>query len=143
MHHIDPEGKTKWYWTLYNLPPQCHGLPKDVKGIGLLGNNSVNRGIGYAPPHSKGPGPKTYIITLYALSEPLSISAPPSEINRDLLLEAMKGKVLASSELHVVAIRTAADNLSNDKQPPRPPDAHDQGPRDNPPPPPLPRNPTQ
>ena len=20
MHHIDPEGKTKWYWTLYNIP---------------------------------------------------------------------------------------------------------------------------
>ena len=24
MHHIDPQGITKWYWTLYNIPAECH-----------------------------------------------------------------------------------------------------------------------
>ena len=23
MHHVDPEGKTKWYWILYNIPGRC------------------------------------------------------------------------------------------------------------------------
>jgi len=58
MHHLDPEGKVKWYWILYNIPVTTHHLPKNVKGVGTLGNNSVNGRTEYAPPHSKGPGPK-------------------------------------------------------------------------------------
>jgi phosphatidylethanolamine-binding protein (PEBP) family uncharacterized protein len=42
MHHVDPEGKTKWYWTLYNIPAEVRSLTKNVQGIGTLGNNSVN-----------------------------------------------------------------------------------------------------
>ena len=127
MHHIPPDGPTKWYWTLYNIPPGTMSLPKNAKGIGSEGCNGINRGVGYAPPHSKGPGPKTYILTLYALSEPLSLEKPATEVNRDLLLEAMKGKVLASSELHVVAIRVGMEKgppgrgAGDGRQPPQPP----------------------
>lgn len=110
MHHLAPDGMTKWYWTLYNIPPETRELSKNAKGIGSEGNNSINRSVGYAPPHSKGPGPKTYILTLYALSEPLRIERPASEINREVLLEAMKGKVLSSSELRVVATRISAES---------------------------------
>ena len=60
-------------------------------GIGTLGNNSVNHKTGYAPPHSKGPGPKTYILTVYALSAPVQISVPPSEVNRKVLLDRHEG----------------------------------------------------
>ncbi|CAN5535365.1 YHYH protein [soil metagenome] len=102
MHHLDPEGKVKWYWTLYNIPADVTALPKNVKGVGTLGSNSVNPDIGYAPPHSKGPGPKTYVLTLYALSSPLEIDLAPAQVNRESLLAAMKGKILASAELHVV-----------------------------------------
>jgi phosphatidylethanolamine-binding protein (PEBP) family uncharacterized protein len=105
MHHLDPQGVTKWYWTLYNIPANVAALPKNVRGVGTLGSNSVNRQIGYAPPHSKGPGPKTYVLTLYALSDTLGINQPPAEVNREVLLAAMKGKVLASAELHVVYTR--------------------------------------
>ena len=107
MHHIDPQGLTKWYWTLYNIPANVHNLPKNVTGVGTLGNNSVNRRVGYAPPHSKGPGPKTYILTVYALSATVQISAPPSEVNRNVLLTAMKDIILDSAELRVVYDRTA------------------------------------
>ena len=107
MHHIDPQGLTKWYWTLYNIPANSHSLPKNVTGIGTLGNNSVNHKTGYAPPHSKGPGPKTYILTVYALSAPVEISVPPSEVNRSILLAAMKNSILDSAELRVVYDRTA------------------------------------
>jgi len=105
MHHIDPEGKVKWYWILYNIPADATALPKNVKGVGTLGSNSVNPEIGYAPPHSKGPGPKTYVLTLYALSAPLEISLPSSQVNRDVLLAAMKDKILASADLHVTYSR--------------------------------------
>ena len=107
MHHLDPEGKTKWYWTLYNMPADIRHLSKNVKGIGTLGNNSVNHQVGYAPPHSKGPGPKTYILTVYALAIPVQISLPPAEVSRAVLLAAMKDKILDSAELKVVYDRTS------------------------------------
>ena len=107
MHHIDPEGKTKWYWTLYNIPAGVTSLPKNVKDVGTLGNNSVNGRAGYAPPHSKGPGAKTYVLTVYALSSPLDVTAPADQVTREVLLGAMKDKILASSELKVVYDRTA------------------------------------
>jgi phosphatidylethanolamine-binding protein (PEBP) family uncharacterized protein/Spy/CpxP family protein refolding chaperone len=108
MHHIDPEGKTKWYWTLYNIPADVRSLPANVQGVGSLGNNSVDGRIGYAPPHSKGPGDKTYVLTLYALSAPLIPGVAPTEVTRDVLLAAMKDRVLARSELQVVYARGEA-----------------------------------
>ncbi len=119
MHHIDPEGKTKWYWTLYNIPPELTGLPMDVQGIGTLGSNSINREIAYAPPHSKGPGAKTYTLTLYAVSEMLKITTPAAQVSRDFLLAAMKGKVLAKAELRVVYSRADDPAAQNgDRKPP-------------------------
>ena len=73
MHHIDPEGITKWYWILYNIPADVTSLPKNVTGVGTLGNNSVNGLTEYAPPMSSGPGEKTYIYTVYALSTELQL----------------------------------------------------------------------
>jgi Raf kinase inhibitor-like YbhB/YbcL family protein len=108
MHHVDPQRKTKWYWTLYNIPGDIRALPANVKGVGTLGNNSVNGRVGYAPPHSKGPGDKIYILTLYALSAPVQLPVAPAEVTRDVLVGAMKDKVLASSELQVVYARSVA-----------------------------------
>ena len=108
MHHIDPEGITKWYWLLYNIPADVHSLPGNVRGIGTLGNNSINGMTEYAPPHSKGPGDKTYILTVYALSSPLEITVPAAQVTRDVLLASMKNKILASSELQVVYARAGA-----------------------------------
>ncbi|MEI8197793.1 MAG: YbhB/YbcL family Raf kinase inhibitor-like protein, partial [Phycisphaerae bacterium] len=104
MHHIAPD-QTKWYWILYNIPPDVTSLPKNVQGVGTLGNNSVNRRLEYAPPHSKGPGAKTYIYTVYALSAPPTVTVPPEEVNRDILLAAMKDLILGSAELHVTYTR--------------------------------------
>ncbi len=104
MHHIAPD-KTKWYWILYDIPAEATSLPKNVRGVGTLGNNSVNDRTEYAPPHSKGPGPKTYILTLYALSSPVKLDVEPAQVNRDVLLAAMKDKILASAQLHVVYSR--------------------------------------
>jgi phosphatidylethanolamine-binding protein (PEBP) family uncharacterized protein len=104
MHHVAPD-RTKWYWILYNISPDTASLPRNVTGVGTLGNNSVNGRMEYAPPHSKGPGPKTYVYTVYALSSPVKLDVKPAEVTRNVLLAAMKDKILASAELHVVHSR--------------------------------------
>ena len=104
MHHEAPD-QTKWYWVLYDIPPETRKLPKNVKGVGKLGNNSVNRRLEYAPPHSKGPGAKIYIYTVYALSAPPQLTVTPAEVNRAALLTAMKDKILATAGLIVTYTR--------------------------------------
>jgi len=117
MHHVAPD-RTKWYWILYNISPDTASLPRNVTGVGTLGNNSVNGRMEYAPPHSKGPGPKTYVYTVYALSSPVKLDVKPAEVNRDVLLAAMKDKILASAELRVVYSRdvhTVASQSSSNR----------------------------
>jgi phosphatidylethanolamine-binding protein (PEBP) family uncharacterized protein len=98
MDHVTPDGDKKWYWTVYDIPASAASLPKDSQRIGKIGTGFKGE-IGYEPPHSKGPGAKTYVITMYALSEPLKVAGTPG---REELMEEMKGKVLASSSLRVV-----------------------------------------
>ena len=104
MHHLAPDG-TKWYWVLYNIPAGVTSLPKNVTGIGTLGTNSVSRNLAYAPPHSKGPGPKKYTYTVYALAAAPRITVPPEEVSREVLLSAVKGSILATAELNVIYSR--------------------------------------
>ena len=112
MHHLAPQGETKCYWVLYNIPATVHSLPKDVKGVGTFGMNTIQDRAAYAPPHSKGPGAKTYVMTIYALSE-----APSgANLTREALLAAMKGKILASADLSVNYTRTAAEIAAGEKQ---------------------------
>ncbi|MEI6424920.1 MAG: YbhB/YbcL family Raf kinase inhibitor-like protein [Lentisphaerota bacterium] len=121
MHHIDPKGIAKWYWILYNIPAGVQSLPKNVKNIGTLGNNSVNERLEYAPPHSKGPGAKTYLYTVYALSAAPQISVSPEKVNREVLLATMKDKILASAELRVIYSRPEGSTEKADESRPGPP----------------------
>ena len=116
MDHLAPGGEVKCYWTLYNLPPGTRSIPKDVHGVGELGHASVGHRMGYAPPHSKGPGQKTYIITLYALSSPLTLR--PEDVDRASLLRAMHDLILDRAELQVTHTRNAA-MIRGDRLPPR------------------------
>ena len=88
MHHVAPD-MTKWYWILYDIPAATTALPTNVRNVGKLGNNSVNGRCEYAPPHSKGPGEKTYIYTVYALSSPAKVNVQPADVTRDVLLEML------------------------------------------------------
>ena len=124
MHHLDPQGIAKWYWVLYDIPSTVHSLPRNVQNVGALGNNSVNDRIGYAPPQSKGPGPKTYIYTLYALSAAPQLNVPSAHVSREVLLAAIKDRMLASAELQVVYTR------SGDVGGPDQPDNRDADPQD-------------
>lgn len=111
MHHVDREGRSKWYWTLYNIPGNVRSLDENSTSVGVAGNNSINRLLGYAPPHSKGPGAKQYVITLYALSTPLQLEVPPQAVSREVLLTAMQGKVLSAADLHVICISSGSPGV--------------------------------
>jgi phosphatidylethanolamine-binding protein (PEBP) family uncharacterized protein len=101
MHHIAPET-IHWYWVLYDIPVDVTSLPKNVTGIGILGNNINNGRVEYSPPCSKGPGDKTYTYTIYALSAQPQLSVPASQVNRAVLLDAIKDITLTSAELDVI-----------------------------------------
>jgi phosphatidylethanolamine-binding protein (PEBP) family uncharacterized protein len=101
MHHTDARRKNISYWVLYNIPADVHNLPKGVQGVGSLGVSSRSDHAGYVPPHSKGPGARTYIFTLYALSAPPPLDVSSAEVTAEALLAAMKDKILDSADLSV------------------------------------------
>jgi len=105
MHHKASPTYIHWYWVLYDIPLSVQSLPKNVARIGILGNNSVNGNTEYAPPCSKGPGPKEYIYTIYALSDSVSLTVPHSEVSREVLLEAIKNITISSATLTVIYSR--------------------------------------
>lgn len=115
MDHIDPKGDFKWYWTVYDIPSTATSLGEGSQTVGKSGTG-FRGAIGYEPPHSKGPGPKTYVITLYALSSP-PILDNPRKVDRQTLLAAVKGKVLAQSSLRVV--HSSSGETSQRQPPPR------------------------
>jgi phosphatidylethanolamine-binding protein (PEBP) family uncharacterized protein len=117
MDHLAPGNVMKHYWTMWDIPASTTSLPKNVKGVGKIGTSFKGQ-IGYEPPHSQGPGAKTYVLTVYALSSPLKITQQPREVNREVLLTAMKDKVLASSSLHVVYTRSG-NATGEGERPPR------------------------
>jgi hypothetical protein len=102
MHQIDREAVVKWYWIVDKIPGDVRSIIRDVRGVEMSGNKSVNRVLGYAPPHSKGPGATVHTIARSALSRPLKFSIPPERVDRAALLAAMKDVLLDSAELKVV-----------------------------------------
>lgn len=110
MHHIAAPDDIHWYWVLYNIPADVTSLPKNVSGIGTLGNNVNNGLVEYSPPCSQGPGDKEYIYTVYALSAQPQVSVPAAEVNRSVLLDAIKDITLGSAELRTVYARQEMDD---------------------------------
>jgi len=103
MHHIAPDA-THYYWTVYNIPATISAIPANDKTIGTYGANSVNPTLAYAAPCSQGPGLKTYIITVYALSAAPTIAAGTT-VTRDVLLAAIADRTLGSSTLNITYSR--------------------------------------
>ena len=128
MDHQDRDGNMKWYWTVYNIPASARSLPKDNREIGSTGTG-FKGAVGYEPPHSKGAGAHTYVITLYALDSPLVISGTPGRVE---LLNAMQGKILASSSLHVVHTSLGAGGETSRRDRPSQPPTSDRGDKPSP-----------
>jgi phosphatidylethanolamine-binding protein (PEBP) family uncharacterized protein len=105
MHHEASPSDIHWYWVIYNIPVTVNSITKNGTGIGTLGNNSVNDKNEYASPCSQGPGPKKYIYTVYALSEPVTIPVTDSLVTRAVLLSAIKNITIDSTKLIVIYTR--------------------------------------
>jgi Raf kinase inhibitor-like YbhB/YbcL family protein len=98
----DPDASmgTWVHWVLYNIPITAQGWPENTPNDAELvngamqGKNSGGR-IGYGGPCPPS-GTHHYFIRLYALDTMLD---PGSGVNKEQLLSAMQGHVLAQSEL--------------------------------------------
>jgi phosphatidylethanolamine-binding protein (PEBP) family uncharacterized protein len=119
MHHLDPEGKTKIYWLMHDIDPKTSAVAKNATDFGKMGMSTVHNRVEYAPPHSKGPGEKKYVLTLFALSAKPDLSKAADPIAVEALLPAMKGKVLAAADLTVIYTRPAVAGDQEEKRPPR------------------------
>lgn len=117
MDHLAPGNEMKSYWVLWDIPANVTRLSKNVKGIGKLGAGFKGE-VGYEPPHSQGPGAKTYVLHIYALSAEPKIAV--AGISREALLAGMEGKVLAKADLSVVYTRggAASERSAERNQPP-------------------------
>ncbi|MCX5690658.1 MAG: YHYH protein, partial [Planctomycetota bacterium] len=108
MHHIPgPGGEPHVYWIISNLPTTTTSIPANDQGAWLRGANTVNGRPEYAPPCSKGPGDKTYTITLYALSAEPKLEQGGKKITRPIMLEAIKDLVIAAAPMDVVYARAS------------------------------------
>ena len=105
MYTIPPTGDKHVYIVLYNIPSNVSSIPDDSKSIGVFGINTVNGKTSYTPPCSQGPGAKVYVLTMYALNAPPTISVPNSQVTMDILLAGMKNKILDSAVMSVTYTR--------------------------------------
>jgi phosphatidylethanolamine-binding protein (PEBP) family uncharacterized protein len=108
MDHLAPGNEMKSYWVMWDIPATVTSLPKNVKSVGKLGVGFKGE-EGYEPPHSQGPGEKTYVLHVYALSaEPQPKPTGRGGVTREDLLAASDGKILAKADLSVVYSRGGA-----------------------------------
>ncbi|MCD6360287.1 MAG: YbhB/YbcL family Raf kinase inhibitor-like protein [Armatimonadetes bacterium] len=103
-HDIDAPRQGGWtHWVLYGLPPDVTELPEGIPADETVddppcrqGNNTFPT-IGYSGPcPPPGHGDHRYQFTAYALREKLTFNEPP---DRDALLAAMEGKIIAQAML--------------------------------------------
>ena len=95
LWHTAPDQE-KSYWVVYNIPVSVNGLKQNQKDVGMVGFND-RRKAAFDPMCSRGPGVKTYHITVFALSGDLKLS--PQQATHKGLLEAVKGITLAETTL--------------------------------------------
>jgi phosphatidylethanolamine-binding protein (PEBP) family uncharacterized protein len=99
MHHLPgPGGDEHVYIVTWNIPATTKSLDAGQKNVGTWGVNTVNGRAEYAPPCSKGPGEKTYVVTLYALSAEPKLSAS-EKVSRADVLTAIKNITLGSAAI--------------------------------------------
>ena len=92
LWHTAPDQE-KSYWVVYNIPAATTSLAQKTPKAGTLGLNDRRRAE-FDPMCSKGPGVKTYHITVFALSSRLDLA--PEKASRSELLSAIKDITLAA-----------------------------------------------
>jgi Raf kinase inhibitor-like YbhB/YbcL family protein len=106
MHHVPGPGDRHVYLVIYNIPATVTSLAKNSRTAGSWGVNTVNGQAEYTPPCSQGPGPKTYTLTVYALSAEAKLSGT---VTMEALLNAIQDKTLATAAIDVTYSRAGRD----------------------------------
>ncbi|MFO0892675.1 MAG: acyltransferase family protein [Isosphaeraceae bacterium] len=96
LWHVPPSGGIKSYWLVYDIPADVRALPRGSTSVGMPGVNDKGETV-YDPMCSRGPGPKTYHLTVHAMSAQLGSSRRPP--TRGEFLDAMRGAELARGTL--------------------------------------------
>jgi Raf kinase inhibitor-like YbhB/YbcL family protein len=104
------------HWLVAGMPARIHALPEGLPHSSTLrdvgdarqGATSVGRAGWFGPRPPPG-GPHRYHFQVFALDAPLDL---PSGFDREALLTAMKGHVLARGELVGIYQRTQASGAS-------------------------------
>ena len=99
MDDPDAPAGTWVHWVIYNIPASTRGLPEGVPTDAQLSDGSLQgttsaRSTGYHGPCPPS-GTHRYFFKLYALDTSLSIASA----NKEKLLKAMDGHILAQTEL--------------------------------------------
>ena len=100
MDHLAKGDEMKVYWVIWDIPASTTSLPKNVRGVGKLGE-TWKRGESYVTPHSAGGGTKKYTLTVYALSDVPKLDPEKTAVTRDVLLKEIKDLILDSASLDV------------------------------------------
>jgi Raf kinase inhibitor-like YbhB/YbcL family protein len=99
----DPDGSLKpvTHWIMANISPNVTGLPENVMktekyGDAMQGVNNTGKVGYYGPKPPPTDKPHNYHFQIFALDTKLNL---PSGFNRQALLDAMKGRVIAKGEV--------------------------------------------
>lgn len=112
MTTLPGDGTTKWNWVLYGIPAANKSLLKDNFLVGVMGLGSDGPGQVYNPPCSQGPGLKLYTFTLYALSASPVFSLPATQVNGQMVTDAIASLTLGKAVLNLSATRTGSTGSS-------------------------------
>ncbi len=99
IHHITTDNIERIYLVRYGIPPDVMAVAEGDTTVGAFGLNNVGRRAEYAPPCSQGPGEKTYIASVYALSAQPKLASPTPTL--DELRSAMKDITLAAGTIEL------------------------------------------
>jgi len=95
LWHEAPD-RLKTYWVVHGIPADVLSLPAGGGNAGVTGLNDRGRAE-YDPPCSRGPGVKTYHVTVWALSGTPRL--PARGATREALLAAIRDVTLAEGTL--------------------------------------------
>jgi Raf kinase inhibitor-like YbhB/YbcL family protein len=96
MEDPDAAAKPFVHWLAWNIDPAVHGLPDAAVPANVRQGRNGRGSAAYFGPHPPGSAPHHYHFQLFALDSTLAL---PAGADREHLLAAMKGHVIAKGDL--------------------------------------------
>jgi phosphatidylethanolamine-binding protein (PEBP) family uncharacterized protein len=91
----------KWNWVLHSIPTSKTAVAEGARDVGVAGITSDGPLLQYYPPCSQGPGAKSYVFTVYALSAKPALPSAPNQATGAVVEEAIANVTLAKASITV------------------------------------------